>query len=286
MLKYASVYTCLKCEQCCFNGKIDPTHFKTTQQVWSQWALQIGKRSITVTVLRVWPGFYFICCNDPMISNAFQQQCSTNTLHSQALSWVRRIIDKFFVNNWLCYWCWSLIGNGCSSLVCKHSFVPALPCHTYHFLCSFSNFPKLSEGINWTMKFSEPQFTGLFIIQSNPLSESLCLGGWGCFITTFHNVHEMTDFFILFCHCLLNVRVVSLSLQPLSVRSVEWQEWLSSPVLSLKLAKTNQIDQWSVIFRPAVSFKCPKLRSKISHSRLLSSIDMQTVRQAFLGTTV
>lgn len=87
-----------------------------------------------------------------LTTNAFQQQCSTNKLPSQALNrvfWSR--YKSFFVNNWHCYWC-SLIGNGCSSLVCKHSFVPTFRCHTSRFLCSFSRSPKTIQGKRFKTK--------------------------------------------------------------------------------------------------------------------------------------
>lgn len=144
----------------------------------------------------------------------------------------------------------SLIGNGWCSLVCKRSSVLTSLCHTSRFLCSFSR--SLKNKTREASLRCEAQFTGpvfISIILSNPHSEQW-ISVFGGFHYYFHNVHGMTDWFL---HCLLNVRVVSMSPQALSVRSVECKERLWSPFLLLKHAE--QVEE-SVIVRPHVSFKC------------------------------
>lgn len=80
---------------------------------------------------------------------------------------------------------------------------------------------KLSKGSVLRWKSCELQFTGpvfISIIRSNFFSDQWIFVFWAVFHFNFHNVHGMTDLYI---HCLLNVIIVSMSLQPLSVRSVE-----------------------------------------------------------------
>lgn len=144
------------------------------------------------TLTRRLPGGWF------WAKDAFQQQCSTNMLPSQALSgvfWSRRsflsitdiVIDVVH----------SLVMVVVLWYVNVHLCPPPFVTLTVSFAHSVDLLKKTREAlIRCEAQFTGPVF--ISIIQSNPLSDqwsSLCLGK---FHYNFHNVHGMTDFFIAF----------------------------------------------------------------------------------------
>lgn len=107
----------------------------------------------------------------------------------------------------------------------------------------------------------EPQFTGpvfIPIILNNHFSDQWISVFGGVCHYNFHIVHGMTDLFLSLPFKCKNC----LSLQPLSVRSVECSEWLWSPALLVKPAK--EIVQ-RFFYRPAVSLKCQSLQNTMCY---------------------
>lgn len=64
-----------------------------------------------------------------------------SNLYCMCVVWIKWKSDFgwvcLHVNNRMGYWCWVIV-NGWSSLVCKHSFVPAFCSYFLFFLCSFT----------------------------------------------------------------------------------------------------------------------------------------------------